>query len=51
MGGARKVYETRMGSTATYTDLVPTFGETTTDKLGTVEEQAQYHQNWLRSLP
>jgi hypothetical protein len=50
MGGARKVYGTRMGSTATYADLVPIFGETTADKLGTVEEQADYHKKWLESV-
>jgi hypothetical protein len=50
MGGARKVYLTRMGQTATFADLVPTFGESSTDKLASVSEQAEYHKTWLESL-
>lgn len=50
MGGARKVYVTKMGSPAMLTDLVPIFGEATADKLGTVEEQADYHRKWRESL-
>lgn len=50
MGGARKVYVTRMGLHTTRDDLVPIFGETTVDKLGSVEEQANYHTKWLESV-
>jgi hypothetical protein len=50
MGGARKVYVTRMGLSATRADLLPTFGEASLDRLGTVEEQAEYHKKWLESL-
>ncbi|MDG3007307.1 hypothetical protein [Paludisphaera mucosa] len=50
MGGARKLYVTRIGSRAVFEDLVPIFGETTADKLGTVKEQADYHKQWLESL-
>jgi len=50
MGGAKKVYVTRMGYPALYVDLLSTFGDASLDKLGTVEEQAEYHRKWLESL-
>jgi hypothetical protein len=50
MGGARKVYVTRMGFSTTRADLVPTFGEASFERVGTVEEQAAYHKKWLESL-
>jgi hypothetical protein len=50
MGGARKIYVTRMGQPTTRLDLVPIFGEAITGRLATVEEQAAYHKQWLESL-
>jgi hypothetical protein len=50
MGGASKVYITKIGSPATRSDLVPIFGAVAPDAVGTVEEQDSYHHAWLNSL-
>jgi hypothetical protein len=48
--GARKVYVTTMGKQALRENLVDIFDETTADKVGTVEEQEDYHNKWFDSL-
>lgn len=50
MGGGRKVYITTMGKLASLSDLVPTFGDCQSSKIGTTVEQIFYHRQWLESL-
>ena len=48
--GARKVYITEIGKQALRENLVNIFEEATVEKVGTVEEQFEYHNKWIDSL-
>lgn len=48
--GARKVYLTTMGQHARLEDLVNIFDEADPEKVGTVEEQDNYHNKWVVSF-
>jgi hypothetical protein len=50
MGGGRKVFITTMGNRATLADLVPTFQAATTERVGTVRDQMNYHIKWIKSI-
>lgn len=48
--GARKVYITALGRQALRENLVNIFDEALPDKIGTVEQQIDYHNKWIESL-
>ena len=50
MGGASLVYVHTMGLQARAEDLRPIFDDTPCDAVGSVEQQALFRREWLRSL-
>lgn len=50
MGGGRKSYLLRQGKPASKEDLIDVFDPATYDQVGTVAEQRQGYEAWLRSL-
>jgi hypothetical protein len=48
--GARKVYITEIGKQALRENLVNIFEEAPAEKVGTVEDQFEYHTKWIDSL-
>ena len=48
--GARKVYITEIGKQAIRENLVNIFDESDADKVGTVDQQINYHNKWIDSL-
>lgn len=50
MGHARRVYLATMGQQTRREDLVDIFGEAPVEKIGSVDAQRAYHDDWLRSL-
>lgn len=48
--GVPKVYINTMGKTASFENLVDLFDEAPAGKIGTVEEQREYHDKWIESL-
>lgn len=48
MGAARKVYKTRLGHSAT--ELFDIFDEADADHVGTIEQQLNFHNEWIESL-
>lgn len=50
MGGGRKAYVTRIGEPARSEDLVDIFHYAAPGTVGTVDEQADFHANWVESL-
>jgi len=48
MGGARKAYIMRLGAPAT--DLIDVFDEAEPKSVGTVKQQKEFHDKWIRSL-
>lgn len=48
--GARKVYITELGRQALRENLVSIFDEALPEKIGTVEQQIDYHNKWVESL-
>lgn len=50
MGGARKVYLTKIGHRAGRDDLVPIFGDARPEHVATVSEQSEYHRKWMESF-
>jgi hypothetical protein len=50
MGGGRSAYLTRLGSPALPSDLVDIFDTAGVETVGSVQEQATFHNAWLASL-
>lgn len=50
MGSGRKAYITRLGKPSLRTDLVDIFDYAEPSKVGTVQEQKDYHEKWVSSL-
>jgi hypothetical protein len=50
MGGGRKSYLLRQGQQASKRDLIDVFEPAAYEQVGTVEEQRQEYEKWLRSL-
>jgi hypothetical protein len=50
MGQARRVHITSLGRSTTREDQVDIFAEAPADKIGSVDAQKVYHDDWLRSL-
>lgn len=50
MGRARKVCIVELGKPGTQEGVVDIFGAAPFDKVGSVEAQREFHDNWLRSL-
>lgn len=50
MGQARRVHVTSLGRPTTREDQVDIFAEAPIDKIGSVDAQKAYHDDWLRSL-
>jgi hypothetical protein len=48
--GARKVYITEIGKQALRENLVNIFEEAPAEKVGTIEDQFEYHNKWIDSL-
>lgn len=50
MSGGLAIYISTMGRPNSEGDMVDLFGEAPAERIATVEEQRQFHRNWLDSL-
>ena len=50
MGSGRKAYITRIGASASGTDLVDIFEYAKPEAVGSVEQQKVFHERWVKSL-
>lgn len=50
MGGGRRAYITRMGEAAQSSDLVDIFDNADPESVGSVKQQADFHEKWVESM-